>query len=190
MSRRLFAGRWPLVAGRLLAAMNRILLALFRSRVILIPSQQIRNAQIGLLNPPQHLLVQLLLKRFGTFHRRVGVGILGVQVGPHPRILLVLHPRIVVHPAVSMEDVLHRLPFRQRRLHLPSARASHRCTSHVLRFPASGPIHKSFPHSLPRSFFPRNKPRPSRFPNRFSPTVRLSETRRIAVTCTRSGGSP
>ncbi len=55
------------------AAMNRILLALFRAGKILVATQAIGHGQIRLQNASKHFLIKRILKLFRRFQNRVGV---------------------------------------------------------------------------------------------------------------------
>ena len=59
------------------------------------------NVGVVLLNAPQHLLVQLLLKALGPLHCLQGKAVLRFQVRENVRIMPVAQPIIIVDPFVS-----------------------------------------------------------------------------------------
>ncbi len=102
---------------RLLAAADRILLPCLSSHVIKVVAFAIRNFDVGLFDPAQHLVIELFLERFGRLHHRIGVRILGFEIRAHFRVRLVAQPEIVVHQlsSVDLGDVRDFLRHRRRR---------------------------------------------------------------------------
>ena len=92
----------------LLAAVDRVLLALLGARVIEVAAVAVGDRQVGLLDVAEHLLVESLLKGLGRLHHRVGVGVLGLEVGRHLGVGLVPQPEVVVRPGLAVEG-LHLL---------------------------------------------------------------------------------
>ena len=68
------------VRPRGLAAADRVLLALDRAAVVVEVAVAGGDAEVGLLDPTQHLLVQRLAERLEVRGRRLGVGVLRLQV--------------------------------------------------------------------------------------------------------------
>ena len=62
-----------------------------------------KNAQIGLLDPPEHLLVERLLERLGRPHHLLGIGVLRLQVAGHLGSPLLAQPEIVVGEGVAVD---------------------------------------------------------------------------------------
>jgi len=60
-----------------------------------------RDGYVGLLDPPDHFFVQPALQILGRLHHRVGVGVLGLEVGDHLRVLALVVP----HPVVRVDDL-------------------------------------------------------------------------------------
>ena len=109
-----FLGR---IETALLAALIRILLALFGARVIKILALARRNAQIGLLQVAEHFLVQRFLKFGGRLHHRRGVGILRFEIFHYVGIFSVAQPEVIIleRCAVHLRRVRNLLG--HRRLH-------------------------------------------------------------------------
>ena len=97
------------------AAANRVLLALFRRGKIFIAAQAVRNRHVGLQNPPEHLLIELILKLLGGAENRVGVRIFCFEVRNNLWAFLLPQPIIVIHAAVAVQNGLDRFAARQRR---------------------------------------------------------------------------
>ena len=87
-----------------LAAEDRVLLALLRARVVEVAASPVGDGLIVLLDAAEHFLVERLLKRLGPLHDRVGVRVLGREVGDDVRIVLVPEPEIIVLAPVAVQD--------------------------------------------------------------------------------------
>ena len=85
-----------------LAAVDRILFALLRARVIKITSPTIRHSVVGLLDVADHLFVELVLQGNGGFHHHFCVRILGFQMCDDLRICFLSQPEIVVDHRIVM----------------------------------------------------------------------------------------
>ncbi len=96
--------------GLRLAAVDRVLLALFRARVVPEGALAVGDVHVRLLDPREHLLVERVLEGDGGLHHRVGVGVLGLQVGRHVGVRLVAQPEVVVHAPVAVDLVDLRDP--------------------------------------------------------------------------------
>ena len=92
----------------------RILLALFGARVIPVVPVAGRDAQIGLLDAPEHLLVERFLQGLPRRHDGFGVRVLGFEVRRDFRVGLVPHPEIVVLEGVAVDLRFARHLFRDR----------------------------------------------------------------------------
>ena len=89
-----------------------VLLALFRARVIEVVADAHRDAEVGLLDAAEHLLVERLLQRLRRLHDRFGVGVLGLQVLDDLGVLLLSQPEVVVGQRVAVNPGGVRLPGR------------------------------------------------------------------------------
>src|SRR5215468_8633565 len=96
--------------------MNRVLLAFFGTREVEIAAKAIGDREIGLLNPPQHFLVELFLKGFGTRQNGIGISIFCVEVRNDVGILFFAEPGVMVNAAVAVEHMVNRLTAGERRL--------------------------------------------------------------------------
>ena len=123
-------GRW-LVAVHLDPAVQRVLLALDRARVVPVPAAPGRNAQVGLQRPVRDLLEDCLTQRFQVRRPRLGVRVLGPQVPQHLVIALVPQPLVLVDEHITVMHPLNRLPRSNRRRH------RRRNLRHAARLPAS-----------------------------------------------------
>lgn len=92
---------------RWLPAVDRILQALLRARVVRVGAVLHRHRHVGLLDAGDELLEELLLERLGRCHARLGEGVLGREVRQDLRILALVEPEVVVdaHVAMGLETV-------------------------------------------------------------------------------------
>jgi hypothetical protein len=90
-----------------LAAIDGVLLALDGARVIFKAAEGIGDAEVGLLNAAEHLLVELFLKGVGGLEISVGIGVFGFEVREDAGVLFVAEPGVMVHAAVIVDDVLN-----------------------------------------------------------------------------------
>ena len=84
------------------AAVDLVIQALDRPGVVPVALEERRGRRVGLLDPADDLAVQLLPQFLGRRHDRVGVRVLGLQVGDHLRVALLPHPVIGVDPPVAV----------------------------------------------------------------------------------------
>ena len=91
--------------GARLAAVDRVLLPLLRARVVPVAALAVGDVDVRLLDPPEHLLVESVLERQRRLHHRVGVGVLGVEVGRHVGVRLVPEPEVVVLAPIAVDLV-------------------------------------------------------------------------------------
>lgn len=84
--------------------MNRILLALLGARVIKVITTADRDAEVRLLDPPQHLLIESVAERPQFPRRRIRISIFGFEVLNNFRIRLPSQPEIVVSDRFTMPD--------------------------------------------------------------------------------------
>ena len=101
----------------LLPRVDRILLPFHRARVIEVRALAIRHLDVGLLDPAQHLVIELLLQLRGGLHHLVGVGVLGLEVGDGLGALLVAEPAVFIDAVLSMKSQGLRDFLGHRRLH-------------------------------------------------------------------------
>jgi hypothetical protein len=99
------------VSFRLLAAVDRILLPLLGPGVVEVLPLAVGNREVRLLDPGQHLVVELLLEFLGRLHDGVGVGVFLFEVCPDLRVCPVSEPEVVVGErlAVQVRDLLDLL---------------------------------------------------------------------------------
>jgi hypothetical protein len=73
------------------------------------------RGRVGLLDPADDLAVERLLERLGGRHQRVGVGVLGVEVGDDLGVGPVLQPVVVVDasPPEELEPLRDHLRLRR-----------------------------------------------------------------------------
>ena len=90
------------LTGSGLTAQDRVLLAGFGAAVIEPAAQPVRHGQVGFLDAPQHFPVERVLERFERPGDCCGVGVLGLQVVDHRRVLLVAQPVVVVYPLIAV----------------------------------------------------------------------------------------
>ncbi len=81
----------------LLAHQDRVLLSGLEPGVVKVAVIEDRGRRIRLLDPADDLVVERLLERPGGGHERVGVGVLGVEIGDDLGIGPVLEPVVVVN---------------------------------------------------------------------------------------------
>ena len=84
----------------------------FESRVVMIAVVEDGRRLVGLLDPADDLVVEGLLKRLGMGHQRVGVGVLGVEIGDDLGVGSILEPVVVVDadPPEPFESLGDRRP--------------------------------------------------------------------------------
>jgi hypothetical protein len=75
----------------------------------------LRDREIGLLDPPPHLLKKQLLQVFRVLHDCPGVSVLGIQVVENLRIISIPEPEIIINPSLAVDDVHPRLNPSHRR---------------------------------------------------------------------------
>ena len=85
-----------------------ILLAFECFREVVVAAEAIRNVDVGLLDSPEHFLIQLLLEILGGPQQGIGIRIFRVELGEHFRRFFVPKPVVMVDAAVSVHDVLDR----------------------------------------------------------------------------------
>ncbi len=89
----------------LLATKDRVRLPLLGAVVVPIAVVAVRHREIGLLDPAEHLAVQLLLQRFGVLHAGRGVGVLCLEIRAHLGVLLLAQPEVVVLPHLAVQGI-------------------------------------------------------------------------------------
>ena len=107
----------PLEAA-LLAAVDRILLALLSARVVEPSAVPVGHREIGFLDPPEHLVVERLLEPLRRLHECAGVRVLGLEERADLRVVLLSHPEVVVLQGLVVQrlHVGHLLRDRRRRV--------------------------------------------------------------------------
>jgi hypothetical protein len=89
------------------ATVDGVLLALFRAGVIGVAAETVGDAEVGLLNAAEHFLVEGFLEGLGGIQEGVGEGVFFLEVGGDAGVILVAEPGVVVHAAVTVDDVFH-----------------------------------------------------------------------------------
>ena len=79
-----------------LAAIDRVLQALFGARVVPVIAVAVRHRHIGLLNVREHLVIKLVAQAGKRRHHRFSVGVFSLEVIGNFGILFVPQPGIVV----------------------------------------------------------------------------------------------
>ncbi len=102
------------VRSRRLAAADRVLLALDRAAVVVEAALARGNAEVGLLDPAQHLLVQRRAERLQIRGRRLGVGVLRLQVAHDVGRALLPEPVVGVLERAPVPDLRVVLSGRDR----------------------------------------------------------------------------
>ena len=87
------------------AAQNGILSAGFGPGVVEVLVHPLGNREIGLLDPPPHLLVEPLLQRLGGAHDGGGVAVLRLEVRHDRGIAAVPEPGVVVESGLAVNGV-------------------------------------------------------------------------------------
>ena len=82
--------------------MDRILLALFETGVVVIISPLFRNGRIVLLDPASHFLEEASLCLFGRLHGSIGIGILGPEILQGCWITQVSEPEPRINTSMAM----------------------------------------------------------------------------------------
>jgi hypothetical protein len=97
------------VHAALAARVDRIILAGLEARVVPVAALAVRHRTVVLLDAADDLLVQLVLQRLQRRHPRVDVGVLGVEVSQHLRILagVVAQPVVLVAALGAMRGFHH-----------------------------------------------------------------------------------
>ena len=93
------------VEAALLATIDRVRLPLFGAVVVPKTMVAVRHREVRLLDPAQHLAVQLLLQRLRVLHGGRRVGVLRLEVREHLRVLLVAEPEVVVLPHLAVQGI-------------------------------------------------------------------------------------
>ena len=88
-----------------LSAVDRVLLAFLRPRVIEMVAATVGDGRVVFLDAAQDLLVERFLECFHRLHHGRGIGVLGFEIRGHARIVFVAQPEIVVFAAVAVNDV-------------------------------------------------------------------------------------
>ena len=101
------------------AAVDRVLLAGLRARVVDVGAAPVGDAGVVLLDAREHLLVEGVLERLRALHDGVGVRVLGLEIRRHLGTVLVAQPGIFVLAALAVDHVRlgHALRERGRRAH-------------------------------------------------------------------------
>ena len=86
-----------------LTAINRIVQSLDRARVIEIRTIAIGNTQIGLLDAPEHLVVQCLLELLSVRHDGFGVVVLRIEVRDDGWIGLFAKPGVIINARIAVQ---------------------------------------------------------------------------------------
>jgi hypothetical protein len=135
-------------------AMDRVLLAGLGARVVPPPVHLLGHGEVGLLDPAEHLVVELPLELRRRRHERRGPRILGLEIGAHLRVLTVAEPLPVVRPRIAVMEMDVRMPWRERwpfggrgplvsrlRLLVPPGRTPRIGDGGPPRGPGPGPVH-------------------------------------------------
>ena len=101
-----------------LATEDRVLLSGFRAGVIEVVAFAERDTDVRFLDVADHLPIELFLKSAGMTRQRVGVGVLGLEIARHFRIVLVAKPEIVVDPSLAVDHIRLGSFLRNRRLRI------------------------------------------------------------------------
>jgi hypothetical protein len=91
------------VGADLFAAADGVLLAGFGADVIEEVALFVRDLDIRFFYPAEHLVVELFLEGFRGLHHRVGVGVLGFEVGADLGIGFLAQPKIVIDQLVAVD---------------------------------------------------------------------------------------
>ena len=87
----------------LAAAHEGVLLPFLRARVVEVLADARRHTEVGLLDAPEHLLVERLLQRLRRPHHSLGVGVLSLEVGGDVGIGFFAEPEVVVGQRVAVD---------------------------------------------------------------------------------------
>ena len=90
--------------GRALAAVDRVLLAGLRARVVEPAAEGVRHALVVFLDAGQHLAVERLLEGGARLGQRLGVGVLGFEIRDDVGRVLLAQPGVVVLEHVAVDD--------------------------------------------------------------------------------------
>src|SRR5207253_6189950 len=82
-----------------------VLLALLGPRIVEVAAPPVGDGLVVLLDAAEHLPVERLLERRGGLEARVGVGVLGLEVGDDLGVVLLAEPEVVVLAPVAVDDV-------------------------------------------------------------------------------------
>src|SRR5205807_3312351 len=89
-----------------LAVIIGILFALDCFRAVEVASQVIGDGEVRLLDPAEHLLIELFLETLDGLQNRVGVSVFGFEIGTDFRRVLAEKAVVMVHPAVAVNYML------------------------------------------------------------------------------------
>src|SRR5271170_5802487 len=85
--------------------MDGVLFARFGFGEVFVAAEEIGDAEIGLQDAAEHLLVESFLERLGGRENGVGVGVFLFEVGDDAGVVFFAEPGVVVHAAVAVKDV-------------------------------------------------------------------------------------
>ena len=97
------------VEAPLPAAVDRVLLPLLGTRVVVEPAVAHRHREIRLLDPAEHLGVERVLQPLARLHDPRGVGVLRLEVGDDLGVRLLAQPEVVVGEAIPVQLADDRL---------------------------------------------------------------------------------
>ncbi len=98
----------------LLAAVDRVLLALLGARVVVPAAVAVGHRKVGFLDAPEHLVVESLSEGLGRLHEGVGIRVLGLEERADLRVVPLAHPEVVVLESLVVQG-LHVGHLRGRR---------------------------------------------------------------------------
>src|SRR4029077_19164770 len=93
---------FPGVQAALLAALIRILFALFGARIVVVLAYARWDAQIGLLDVAEHFFIERVLKLLGGPHHLFGVSVFGFEILDDFGVLLFTEPEVIVLHGVAV----------------------------------------------------------------------------------------
>ena len=89
-------------AASWLAGVDGVLLALLGTRGVLPGPERHGWGQVGLLDAGLDLFVQVVDEPGGGRHHRCGVGVLGLEVGDHRRVVAITQPVPLIDPGIAV----------------------------------------------------------------------------------------